>query len=38
MPTGKEVVMNVIDMVRLKDGKHIDHWGRNDVLQLIQSL
>ena len=38
MPTSKEVVMNVIDMVPLKEGKYIDHWGRNDVMQVIQSL
>ncbi len=37
-PSGKKVTMNVLDMVRLKDGKYIDHWGRNDVMQVIQSL
>jgi predicted ester cyclase len=36
--TGKRVMMNVIDIVRLKDGKYVDHWGRNDVMQVIQSL
>ena len=37
-PTGKKVTINVIDIVRLKDGKYIDHWGRNDIMQVIQSL
>ena len=36
--TGKKVTMNVIDMVRLKDGKYVDHWGRNDMMQVIQQL
>ncbi|MBI1228461.1 MAG: ester cyclase [Bacteroidetes bacterium] len=36
--TGKRVVINVMDFVRLKDGKYVDHWGRNDIMQVIQSL
>jgi predicted ester cyclase len=36
--TGKKVQMNVIDIVRLRDGKYVEHWGRNDILQVIQSL
>ena len=36
--TGKQVQMNVIDSVRLRDGKYVDHWGRNDVMQVLQSL
>jgi predicted ester cyclase len=36
--TGKSIEMNVIDIVRLRDGKYIDHWGRNDITQVIQSL
>jgi predicted ester cyclase len=38
MPTGKKVSMNVIEIVGLKDGKYIDHWSRNDFMQVIQSL
>jgi predicted ester cyclase len=37
-PTGKKVTINVIDIVRLKDGKYTDHWGRNDIMQVLQSL
>ncbi len=36
--TGKAIEMNVIDIVRLRDGKYVDHWGRNDIMQVIQSL
>ena len=36
--TGKQVVFNVMDFVRLKDGKYIEHWGRNDIMQVIQQL
>jgi predicted ester cyclase len=37
-PTGKKVTINVIDIVRLKDGKYVEHWGRNDIMQVMQSL
>ena len=37
-PTGKKVTMNVIDIVRIKDGKYVDHWGRNDIMHVIQQL
>jgi len=37
-PTQKKVIMNVIDIVRIKDGKYVDHWGRNDIMQVIQQL
>src|SRR5450432_3752047 len=33
--TGKAVEMNVIDIVRLCDGEYVDHWGRNDIMQVI---
>ncbi len=38
MPTGKKVIMNVIEIVFLKDGKYTDHWSRNDIMQVIQGL
>lgn len=37
-PTGRKVKMTVIDMVRIKDGKYIDHWAKNDIIQTIQAL
>lgn len=37
-PTGKQVAFKVMDFVRLRDGKYIEHWGQNNVLQVIQQL
>jgi len=37
-PTGKRVSFKVMDFVRLHDGKYIEHWGSNDIIQVIQSL
>ena len=36
--TGKNIEMSVIDIVRVRDGKYVDHWGMNNVMQVIQSL
>ncbi|UZR96181.1 ester cyclase [Chondrinema litorale] len=36
--TGKKVKITVIDMVRLKDGKYVDHWGQNNFMQAMQQL
>jgi predicted ester cyclase len=38
LPTGKQVVFNVMDFVRLRDGKYIEHWGQNNIMQVIQQL
>jgi predicted ester cyclase len=37
-PTGKKVKMTVIDMVRVKDGKYVDHWAKNDIMQVVSQL
>jgi predicted ester cyclase len=37
-PTGKAVVFNVMDFVRLRDGKYIEHWGQNNIMQVIEQL
>lgn len=37
-PTNKRIAIDVMDFVRLRDGKYIEHWGRNNFLQIIQSL
>jgi predicted ester cyclase len=36
--TGKKVVLTVMDFVRVQDGKYTDHWGQNNIMQVIQSL
>jgi len=37
-PTGKKVTINVMDFVRIKDGKYTDHWGQNNIMQVIEQL
>lgn len=36
--TGKKVTINVIDIVRVKDGRYTDHWGQNNIMQVIAEL
>jgi predicted SnoaL-like aldol condensation-catalyzing enzyme len=37
-PTGSAVALNVIDIVRLKDGKYLEHWGQNNLQTVLQKL
>lgn len=37
-PTGKEVVMDVIDMIQLHDGKFIAHWGILDLHSVMAQI
>ena len=37
-PTGKQVSMQVFDLVRVIDGKMTEHWGLSDQLSLLQQL
>jgi predicted ester cyclase len=37
-PTGKKVTISVMDFVRVKDGKYTDHWGQNNIMQVIEQL
>ncbi|WP_428740476.1 ester cyclase [Tenacibaculum sp.] len=36
--TNKQVTFNVMDFVRLRDGKYIEHWGQNNIMQVIEQL
>jgi predicted ester cyclase len=36
--TGNNVQIEVIDMVRVKDGKYIEHWGITTLAELLASL
>ena len=38
LPTGKEVAFDVIDILRIADGKLIDHWAVVDQLGLMQQI
>ena len=37
-PTGKQIRIDVIDIVRLKDGKYFEHWGLNTLQTLLEEL
>jgi predicted ester cyclase len=37
-PTNKTVSINVIDIVRLKDGKYFEHWGQNNFSDVLKEL
>ncbi|MDG3582858.1 ester cyclase [Galbibacter pacificus] len=37
-PTNKSVTFNVMDFVRLRDGKYVEHWGQNDIMEIIEKL
>ncbi|HEY4397602.1 MAG TPA: ester cyclase [Acidimicrobiia bacterium] len=37
-PTGKKVSFDVIDVVRVRDGRFVDHWNVVDALGLMQQL
>jgi predicted ester cyclase len=36
--TGRKVVMDVIDIIQLRDGKFIGHWGALDMSAVMQQL
>jgi predicted SnoaL-like aldol condensation-catalyzing enzyme len=37
-PTGKSVSIEVIDIVRLKDGRYAEHWGLNTLSAVLAQL
>jgi predicted ester cyclase len=37
-PTGKSVEIDVIDVIRCRDGKMVEHWGVADRLGMLQQL
>ena len=37
-PTGKRVGFAVIDIIRLRDGKYVEHWANADMMGLMQQL
>ena len=37
-PTGKQVAIEVIDILRVEDGKLVDHWAVVDQLGLMQQI
>ncbi len=37
-PTGKKIKIDVIDIVRLRDGKYFEHWGLNTLQTVLAEL
>jgi predicted ester cyclase len=37
-PTGKKVAIDVIDIVRVRDGKYVEHWGINTLSSVVAQL
>lgn len=37
-PTGKSIEFNIIDIVRVVNGKYAEHWGSGNIPVVIQSL
>lgn len=37
-PTGRQIKIDVIDIVTLKDGKYLEHWGINTLQSVIAQL
>lgn len=37
-PTGKAITFPVIDIIRLRDGKYIEHWGIRDTYSVLRQL
>ena len=38
LPTGRRIKIDVIDIVRVKDGKYIEHWGINTLQTVLSEL
>ena len=37
-PTGKSISIGVIDIIRMADGKAVEHWGQMDSMGMLQQL
>ncbi|MGI3901851.1 MAG: ester cyclase [Janthinobacterium lividum] len=37
-PTGRAIAIEVIDIVRVKDGRYVEHWGLNTLPSLVAQL
>lgn len=38
LPTGKSIVVEVMDVFRIENGKIVEHWGVSDMLGLMQQI
>jgi len=37
-PTGKRVSIGVIDIIRIAEGRFVEHWGQMDSMGMMQQL
>ncbi len=37
-PSNKKVVINVMDIIRLKDGKYAEHWGMSNLTDVVAQI
>jgi predicted ester cyclase len=37
-PTGKKIKIDIIDIVRIKNGKYVEHWGINTLQTVLTEL
>jgi predicted ester cyclase len=37
-PTGENVVINVMDLIRLKNGQYTEHWGMSNIPEIVARL
>jgi predicted ester cyclase len=37
-PTGKQVTVGLVDMIRVEDGKFVEQWGGPDLFDLLRQL
>jgi len=38
LPSNKEVVIHVIDIIRLKDGRYAEHWGQSNIAEVLKEI
>jgi predicted ester cyclase len=37
-PSNKEVEINIIEIIRLADGKYVEHWGQSDFNEVLKQI
>ncbi|MDO6429091.1 ester cyclase [Flavitalea sp. BT771] len=37
-PSNKQVVINVIDIIRVKDGRYAEHWGQSNFTDVLKEI
>jgi len=37
-PSNKKVEINVIDIIRLRDGKYVEHWGQSNFDEVVKMI